>query len=93
MITSEQAINIAKKYAEKYKSGWDDDYHDTVKVNLNGEPVWLVSTSDIKYNEDLPWLIEQLPNPVYYYISMVNGICIAMGNRRNEIYVVKNEKP
>ncbi|OUF48184.1 hypothetical protein AZ044_003393, partial [Pluralibacter gergoviae] len=25
----------------------------------------MISTSDIQYNKDLPWFIENLPNPVY----------------------------
>lgn len=90
MITSEKAIQVAKEYAEEHQRGWDHDYQEAVKVNLHGEPVWMVSTSDIRYNKDLPWFIEDLPNPVYYYISMVSGVCIAIGNRRNEIYPVKN---
>ncbi|EMM0378639.1 hypothetical protein RI820_001011 [Pluralibacter gergoviae] len=91
MITSEKAIQIAEEYAEEYQRGWDHDHHEATKVNLQGEPVWMISTSDIKYNEDLPWLMEHFPNPVYYYISMVSGLCIAVGNRRNEIFPVKRK--
>ena len=91
MITSEKAIQIAKEYAEEHQRGWDHDYHEAVSINLNGEPVWMISTSDIKYNKELPWFIEHFPNPVYYYISMVSGICIATGSRRNEIFMVKNK--
>jgi len=86
MITGEKAIQIAKEYAERNEQGWDEHFHEVEKRNLYGEPVWMVSTSDVKYSAELPWMMEHFPNPVYYYISMVNGICIAIGNRRNEIY-------
>jgi len=92
MITSEKAIQVAKEDAEKHQRGWDHDYHEAVKINLHGEPVWMISTSDIQYNKDLPWFIENLPNPVYCYISMVSGACVAIGNRRNEICLDENKK-
>ena len=44
MITSEKAIQIAKEYAEEYQRGWDHDHHEATKVNLQGEPVWMIST-------------------------------------------------
>ena len=81
IITSEKAIQVAKEYAEEHQREWEHDYHEVVKVNLHGEPVWMISTSDIKYNKDLPWFIESFPNPVCYYFSMVSGVCIAIGNR------------
>ncbi|MGK3126861.1 hypothetical protein ACCY16_22365 [Candidatus Pantoea formicae] len=88
MISKETAIQIAKEYAEKSEKGWDEHYHEAEKTNLNGEPVWMISTSDIKYNDALPWMMEHFPNPVYYYVSMVNGICIATGNRSNEFQII-----
>lgn len=88
MISKEKAIEIAKQYAEKSEKGWDDKYHEAERTNLRGEPVWMVSTSDIKYNHELPWMMEHFPNPVYYYISMVTGICIATGNRKNDFKTV-----
>jgi hypothetical protein len=84
MISKEKAIQIAKEYAQKSEKGWDEKYHEAEKTILSGEPAWIISTSDIKYNDELPWMMEHFPNPVYYYISMVDGICIAIGNRRNE---------
>lgn len=54
-------------------------------MTLNGEPVWQISTSDSKYSEELPWMMEHMPNPSYYYISMVEGKCVAVGNRQEQI--------
>lgn len=85
MISKEKATQIAKAYAEKREMEWDDHYHEVKKINLKGEPVWMISTTDIKYKDELPWMMEHFPNPVYYYVSMVNGICIATGNRHNEV--------
>lgn len=85
MITQEKAIQIAKDYAEKNGRGWDDRYHEASPMIINGEPVWMISTSDNEYSEELPWMMEHMPNPSFYYISMVEAKCIAVGSRVNEI--------
>ncbi|WP_342322505.1 hypothetical protein AAEY27_19850 [Kosakonia sp. BYX6] len=88
MITQEKAIEIAKYYAQESGRGWDERYHEANPMTLNGEPVWQIITSDVKYCEKLPWMMEHMPNPSYYYISMVEGKCIAVGNRTEQIQPV-----
>lgn len=88
MISKEKAIQIAKEYAVKSENGWDENYHEVERTLLHGEPVWLISTSDIKYNDELPWMLDHFPNPVYYYIRMIDGSCIATGNRRIEFQLI-----
>lgn len=84
MITQEKAIEIARNYAEQNGRGWDDLYHKASPITIDGEPVWMVSTSDIEYSDELPWMIKHMPNPSYYYISMVDARCIAVGRREGE---------
>jgi len=85
MITAEQAIKIAKAYAEKRGRGWDECSLKTTPVSLAGEPVWRILTADVKYSEAFPWMMEYFPSPSYYYVSMVEGKCIAVGTRENDI--------
>jgi hypothetical protein len=92
MITQEKAIQIAKDYAEKNGRGWDDRYHEASPITLNGESVWMISTSDNEYSKELPWMMEHMPNPSYFYISMVEAKCIAVGNRLNEFLRVNTEQ-
>ncbi|RDT52853.1 hypothetical protein DXF93_19905 [Escherichia coli] len=92
MITQENAIQIAKDYAEKNGRGWDDRYHEASPITLNGESVWMISTSDNEYSKELPWMMEHMPNPSYFYISMVEAKCIAVGNRLNEFLRVNTEQ-
>jgi len=92
MITQEKAIQIAKDYAEKNGRGWDERNYEASPITLNGEPVWMISTSDNKYSEELPWMMEHMPNPSYFYISMVEAKCIAVGNRLNEFLRINTEQ-
>ncbi|EPK0740987.1 hypothetical protein ACAF60_21130 [Klebsiella aerogenes] len=84
MISREQAIAIAKAYADTSGRGWDNRYHEAQPMMLDGEPVWWVATTDCEYSTELPWLMEQLPNPSHYYISMVSACCVAVGSREND---------
>lgn len=84
MITQDKAIQIAKDYADQNGRGWDERYYEASPMILNGEPVWMISTSDNEYSEELLWMMEHMPNPTYYYISMVEAKCIAVGSRVNE---------
>ena len=61
-------------------------------ITLNGESVWMISTSDNEYSKELPWMMEHMPNPSYFYISMVEAKCIAVGNRLNEFLRVNTEQ-
>ncbi|HGM6861702.1 TPA: hypothetical protein ACKQDZ_003058 [Serratia rubidaea] len=92
MITQGQAVEIAKDYAKKSGRGWDERYHESSPMMLEGEPVWMIATSDVKYSDELPWMMENLPNPAYYYISMVTAKCIAVGSRREDFYRVNDAK-
>ncbi|MGY5958269.1 Phage protein [Kosakonia sp. BK9b] len=89
MIIKEQAVEIARRYAAEQNRGWDEHYHEATPMTLFGEPVWKISTMDIKYSPELPWLMEYLPNPAYYYISMVEGRCIAIGTRNGTVHGVR----
>ena len=89
MITKEKALGIAKAWAIANDSGWDERYCEAAVMTLQGEPVWMVATSAITYSKALPWMIEEMPAPSYYYISMVEGKCIAVGSRQHEIQRVK----
>lgn len=90
MITKQQALAIAKSWAETSGRGWDEHFHEATAITLEGEPVWMVATSAIAYSIELPWMIEEMPEPSYYYISMVEGKCIAVGSRQHEIQRVKS---
>ncbi|WP_343711412.1 hypothetical protein [Kosakonia radicincitans] len=92
MITQEKAIQIAKDYAKQNGRGWDDHYYEASPITLNGEPVWMISTSDNEYSKELPWMMEHMPNPSYFYISMVEAKCIAVGNRLNEFLRINTEQ-
>ncbi|QTF06612.1 hypothetical protein HC231_00685 [Brenneria izadpanahii] len=91
MITQEKALQIAKDYAEQHGRGWDKRYHEASPITLKGEPVWMVSTSDVSYSDELPWMMDHMPSPSYYYISMVEAKCIALGNRPNEFQRVSED--
>jgi hypothetical protein len=39
----------------------------------------------LKFSEDLPWMMENMPNPIKYYIDVFSGECIAVGGRGNAI--------
>lgn len=84
MISREQAIAIAKAYADTSGRGWDKRYHEAQPMMLDGEPVWWVATTDCEYSTEQPWLMEQLPNPSHYYISMVSACCVAVGSRESD---------
>ncbi|EMY7927061.1 hypothetical protein ACUQ0H_003870 [Klebsiella aerogenes] len=88
MISCEQAIAIAKVYAAKTGRGWDEHYHEAQPMMLDGKPVWWVATTDCEYSAEQPWLMEQLPNPSHYYISMVSACCVAVGSRDNDFRYV-----
>lgn len=90
MTTKEQAQTIAKSYAIATARGWDEEHHDVVSTVFGGELVWGVSTFDIKFSHNTPWIMERLPVPVHYYISMVDGICIGIGNDDGKIVKVVN---
>lgn len=92
MITQEKAIQIAKDYAEESGRGWDERYQQANPMTIDGEPVWMISTSDIEYLDELPWMTTHMPNPSYYYISMVDAKCIAVGTRLNEFMrIIKDQ--
>lgn len=88
MISQEKALQIAKDYAKQCGRGWDEHYHEAIPETLRGEPVWMVSTSDISYFNELPWMMKNMPNSAYYYISMIAAKCIAVGNRPDEFQQV-----
>ena len=90
MITQETAINIAREYAERSGRGWDNRYHEAIPSIVKGEPVWIVSTCDMKFSKELPWMMEHMPNPVCYFISMVNAKCIAVGRKVDEYLQIDN---
>lgn len=85
MLTENQAIEIAKEYALETGSGWDERFHEVKNAFLDGQSVCVVSTSDLTYSEELPWMMENMPNPVRYYIDMSRGKCIAVGGRGGAI--------
>lgn len=88
MITKEQALDVAKSYAVKSGRGWDERYHEATTMVLDGEYVWKISTADTQYSKELPWMMEHMPNPSYYYINMATGKCIAVGTRENDFQKV-----
>jgi len=90
VITQEKAIQIARDYAEQNGRGWDDNYHKASAMTIEGEPVWMISTSDSEYSDELPWMMKHMPNPAYYYISMVEARCIAVGSREGEYLRIRN---
>ena len=90
MITQEKVIQIARDYAEQNGRGWDDNYHTASAMTIGGEPVWMVSTVDIAYSDELSWMMTHMPNPSYYYISMVEARCIAVGSREGEYLRIRN---
>ncbi|WP_410516157.1 PepSY domain-containing protein [Pantoea allii] len=85
MITEKEAIEIAKEYATENESGWDERFHETERTSLNGKSVWIISTSDLKFSDELPWMMENMPNPIKYYIDVSSGECIAIGGRGGAI--------
>lgn len=89
MITQAEAIEIARDYAAQSRHGWDEQAHHATVITLYGEPVWMIATTDVKYSSELPWLMTHLPNPRYYYISMVEAKCIAVGHRANQYQRVR----
>ena len=89
MITQAEAIEIARDYAAQSRRGWDEQAHHATVITLYGEPVWMIATTDVKYSSELPWLMTHLPNPRYYYISMVEANCIAVGHRANQYQRVR----
>jgi len=90
VITQERALQIARDYAEQNGRGWDDNYHKASVMTIEGEPVWMVATSDIEYSDELPWMMKHMPNPSYYYVSMVEARCIAVGSREGEYLHIRN---
>lgn len=91
VITQKKAIQIAKDYAEQNGRGWDERYSKTSARTIDGEPVWMISTSDSEYSDELPWMMKHMPNPAYYYISMVEARCIAVGSREGEYLYLRND--
>lgn len=81
MISQNKAVEIAKEYARETGYGWDERFHEAVRSSFDGKSVWVISTSDLKFSEDLPWMMESMPNPVKYYIDVSSGECIAVGGR------------
>jgi len=86
MITESKAIEIAKEYAKETGYGWDERFHEAERSSLDGKSVWVVSTSDLKFSEELPWMMENMPNPIKYYIDLFCGECIAIGGRGDRIF-------
>ncbi|WP_312042532.1 hypothetical protein [Erwinia sp.] len=78
MITESKAIEIAKEYANKTGYGWDERFHEVEKKNFDGQSVWVISTSDLTFSEELPWMMENMPNPIKYYVDLSFGKCIAV---------------
>jgi len=89
LITQAEAIEIARAYAEESRRGWDEHAHHATVISLYGEPVWMIATTDVEHSTELPWLMTHLPNPRYYYISMVEAKCIAVGHRVNQYQRVR----
>ena len=85
MISQNKAVEIAKEYARETGHGWDERFHETERTSLNGKSVWIISTSDLKFSEELPWMMESMPNPIKYYIDVYSGECIAVGGRGSAI--------
>lgn len=89
MISDRKAIEIAKEYANKAGYGWDEGFHEAERSSFEGKSVWVISTSDMKFSEELPWMMESMPNPIKYYIDMSCGECIAVGGRGSAILRLK----
>ncbi|SJZ72842.1 hypothetical protein [Pantoea eucalypti] len=85
MISQNKAVEIAKEYARETGYGWDERFHEAVRASFDGKSVWVISTSDLKFSEDLPWMMESMPNPVKYYIDVSSGECIAVGGKGSAI--------
>ena len=85
MINEKKAIEIAKSFAKDNKYGWDESFHESKVSYLDGIPVWLVSTLDIKYYKELAWMMEEMPSPIHYFIDMSLGECIAVKGREDVI--------
>lgn len=90
MINDNEALEIAKKYAQKTGYGWDERFHEVEKTHLDGETVWMISTSDLKFSDELPWMMENMPNPVRYYINITDGTCVAVGSKGGNILRLNN---
>lgn len=86
MVTSQEALEIARIYAEQNGRGWDERYFEVNETIIDGEPLWMVSTSDVAYAENLPWMMTHMPGPSYYYVSMLKAKCVAVGTRLHEFY-------
>lgn len=86
MISENKAIEIAEQYAKKSGYGWDERFHEVEQASFNGKSVWIVSTSDLTFSEELPWMMENMPNPIKYYIDISCGECIAVGGRGGIIF-------
>lgn len=48
MVTSQEALEIARIYAEQNGRGWDERYFEVSETIIDGEPLWMVSTSHAK---------------------------------------------
>ena len=86
MISENKAVEIAQQYAKKSGYGWDELFHEVEKASFNGKSVWIVSTSDLKFSDELPWMMENMPNPIKYYIDVSCGECIAVKGRGGKIF-------
>ncbi|WP_241609439.1 hypothetical protein [Rosenbergiella australiborealis] len=81
MINEKKAIEIAKSFARDNRYGWDESFYEAKLSSIDGKSVWLISTLDIKHFKELPWMMEEMPSPIHYFIDMSLGECIAVKGR------------
>lgn len=82
MIEENEALNIARVYAEQYKLGWSESDAKAMHASFDGKTCIIVNTADFDLN-GVSWMEQRTTTPLKIYIDAMTGKCFGYeyGNR------------
>lgn len=81
-ISSEQARNSARAFANHKKQAWDETDAVLSSREINGIVYWAVTTTEAYPSSTPKWAIPLGPSYVSYLIDRDTGECVGIANHR-----------